>query len=77
MRRDSVLILVVGYNIRPKLRILGKKKALYRTVVLSHSLLTSVCFLLSLCMIEFVEIRNAISELKFIKHCLTSSAYFA
>jgi hypothetical protein len=58
-------------------RILGKKKALCRTVDRSQSLLTSVCFLLSFYVIEFVEIRSAISELKFVKHSLTISAYFA
>lgn len=57
-------------------RILGKKKALCRTVDRSQSLLTSVCFLPSWYVVEFAEIRNAISELKFIKHCLTISAYF-
>lgn len=49
------------------LLILGKKKALYRAVVRGQSLLTYACFLLSLYVIEFVEIRNANSELKVIK----------
>ena len=56
MRKDCVLIVVVGYNIRLKLPYSWKGKALYRTVVRSQSLLTSVCFLLSLYVIEFLKL---------------------